>query len=147
MFRSRSGGRLSLILSSATLALVLTFSGPANAQSASASASPGASQYDPGSSVADGAIDIPPAISENVTGGADVVNDAIRDEAPAAEDDVPDAVEGKASETEGSASAGSAEEDLLALPETGGAPPASLCAGASSLVFALLLLRSSLRKT
>jgi hypothetical protein len=116
--RSRT---LSLLLA-ASIALVLATSGQANAQSASASPSPGADQYGP--SVDASAADIPPALIRNTAGGADSVNDAM---------------------TAGTASPSAAQ--IESLPETGGSPLASLCAGASFLGCALLILRSNLRKS
>ncbi len=92
----------SALLTTASLALLLAFSSPVGAQDSSASPSPGASQYNV---VGDGADvgAIPPAISDNVTGGADAVNEAMKkdDEASPAEVSPPEV----------SPSAGAAEEE------------------------------------
>ena len=129
----------SALLTATSLALLLAFSSPANAQDSSASPSPGASQYDV---VVDGADvgAIPPAISDNVTGGADAVNQAMTkdDKAPATK---ASPSTGESLSTEASPSAGGAQKELAALPETGGAPLPALCGVVALLIYALLLSR------
>ena len=132
------------------LTLVLIPASPAQAQSASASASPNASaspgtvQYQDsfgsaaagvaGANNASDAGDIPPAFSKNVTNGAEAVNDAMADEAPAAEASASTGSAPSSSASAGAvpadaASAGAAAEDLKVLPETGGASSLALGSG------------------
>ncbi len=130
--------RSTLLVLATLLALLLASPGQASAQG-SASASPGASQYEESSSPAMDVADIPPTVSDNVDDGTGSVNEAMTDRgaSPAA-----------ASPAAGSA-ANPGGEGLTALPETGGAsspaPVAALGVGALLVGCSLLLLRSSLR--
>lgn len=131
------------------LALLLAFPGPASAQG-SASASPGANQYEGASAPAMDVADIPPTVTENVNDGAGSVNEAMTggDPSPAA------ASPAAGSAASSSATAGSAANraggNITALPETGGAsPPAPVATlGACGLLLGcgLVLLRSSQRR-
>ena len=123
LFYPRGVGRLLFVLLPTVLALALALSSPANAQSAS----PGASQYEgQADAAAASAAQFPPEAADDVAVGTGAVNEAMSGGSPSA--------------------AASPGNGITRLPETGGAPLASLCAGASSLAFALLLLRSTLRK-
>lgn len=126
-----------LLVLTTVLALLLAFPGPASAQG-SASASPGANQYEDASAPAMDVADIPPTVTENVGDGAGSVNEAMtgRETSPAA----------------ASPAAGSAENtaggNITALPETGGASPPALVVALCGLLLgcSLLVLRSGLRR-
>src|ERR687894_2903699 len=100
-------------------ALLLACPGQAIAQG-SASASPGASQYEESSSPAMDVADIPPTVSDNVDDGTGSVNEAMTDRG--------------ASPAAASPAANPGGEGLTALPATGGAsspaPVAALSVGA-----------------
>ena len=135
------------ILLPLVLVMALPTAASAQSASASASASPGASQYANGlgsAAAANGAAkdtgDIPPAFSDNVTNGAEVVNETMSGSGrSAAQASVPADPVPTTSASAGSSSlapaaadpaaANPAAEDLTTLPETGGAPLLALGAG------------------
>lgn len=122
------------------LILLPAFPTPATAQSASASAStsasPGSDQYaTEGGDVtaANDAVDagdIPPAFSNNVTNGAEAVNEAMaaRD-APSAKASISTTSAPAGSDPTSSSTTNSAAENLTVLPDTGGVPLPALGAG------------------
>jgi hypothetical protein len=115
---------VTFLVALSSAALVSSLPNEADAQSASAS--PGASQYSADGAAASAAA-VPPAVTDNVAGGTGPVNDAMTGGG------------GDGPSPAAASPSASPEENMKALPETGGAPLGYLLLGVCLLGCGLLV--------